>query len=588
MSTKATGQLGANRRGTVLVGVLIALSLFMLLVAAVVVAGARDSAQSVDRLAMVRAEYNAEAAANIALRELVLNSDVDGNGTVGTFNPAAMATLNGGSLSATATPGSGITTIDVSGRATGTTGSTASGSVHSANRLTVRRGSAVGMPGLMLHAWENTGWQNISSFNWQQAPQRIGWVPNIDNSNRGSGEGMYRGQTSSVNLRFLGRITIPTTGVWNFRLDHDDGIELLINGVRVIFFDPGTGCRASTGSIDLTAGVHSFELRFNDGGGAQCLILYWTPPSGALAVIPPSAFAFVPTETMPTVAVADTAAFNGSSSGSTATNILVQGYRNVDGPWSGTPLANAVRVATDTNANSRITVTDGARLEGHAISAVGSTPSSSISMFNGGTITGTLSAASTSAEVRRSLLPMVNIPTGWAPSSEGAVGVWSGSITFAGDRRFSSFDIGNSAVINVTAPSRVVVDGAFNMSGSSQLVIAAGASLDLYVLGAVTFSTNVLANVSNNPDRLRIYRVGSASGEVRVSDNSRLHAHVVNPYGAVNLWNNGQPNCEFIGTIRANNLAVSNNVRLRIDAGPAPMPFGPPGGSTAITSWFEP
>lgn len=566
------------RRGTMLVGVLIALSLFMLLVGAVVMSGARDNMQSVDRFAALRAEYNAEAAANMAIRELVLNSDIDSNGNIGTFNPANVATLNGGTMTSSASVAGNVTTIDIAGRATGTNGSTATTTVASNNRLAVRRATGSGRPGLFLHAWEGAGWMNISSVNWTATPTFVGWVPNIDYSNRGSGEGVYRSQASSVNLRFLGRLNIPTTGTWGFQVDHDDGVELLINGVRVIFFDPGTGCRADTGSINLSSGTHDFELRFNDGGGAQCLTLYWTPPSGSTVVIPPSAFSHIPTEATPPLYVAGSATIAGDGASTT----LIQGWRNISGPWTGTPLADSATIYTDTNANGSITMSNSARLEGIAYSPVGSTPSSVIVTSSGATMTGGRAVVP-----RRPIIPMVYVPVNYPAGSEGSVSFWGSTFTLSGDRRFNSLTIGTTSVATVSGNARIVVDGDLTIQDTARLVVPSGATLDIYVAGTINFWTSAQANTSGDPDRLRIYRTSNGAGAVNIYDNARVHAHIVCPYGTLNLYDNNQTNNEFVGTFRGNAINIDNNSKVRLDIGPAPGSSGS-GGSTAITSWLEP
>ena len=74
------------RRGTAAVAVVIALVLLQLAVAGMVLGGARDHDLSARRLDTVRAFYAAEAGTNMAARELMSNTDADGDGTIGSIS----------------------------------------------------------------------------------------------------------------------------------------------------------------------------------------------------------------------------------------------------------------------------------------------------------------------------------------------------------------------------------------------------------------------------------------------------------------------------------------------------------------------
>ena len=559
-----------------LVGVLVALSLFMLLVGAVVMSGARDNMQSVDRFAALRAEYNAEAAANIAIRELALNSDIDGNGTIGTFNPANVATLNGGTMTSSASVSGDTTTIDIAGRATGTTGS--SSTIASSNRLAVRRTTGAARPGLYTQVWFMSPTYPISNFNFNSTPSRIGWLPNIDFPNTSSGgDRIFTGHSTSVQMRFIGQITLPTSGTWGFHADADDSVQVIVNGVSLFTRGSDGACARFNGSINLNAGTYSYELRWNDGAGSQCVTAYWTPPSGTLSIIPPTAFSHIPLEATPSLATTGTATIAGEGSTST----IIQGWRNTSGPWSGTPVANSATIYTESSTNASISLDNAARLEGIAYAPVGSTPSSVIVANNGATITG-----GSAVVPRRPLFPRLLVPTNFTATSENNVAFWGSTFTLSGSRRFNNLTIGTTSVATVSGNARIVVDGDLTIQDTARLVIPSGATLDIYVAGTVNLWTSAQANTSGDPDRLRIYRTGSGTNAVNIYDNARLHAHVINPLGSLVMFDNGQPNNEFVGTFRGASVNIDNNAKIRLDIGPAPGSSS--SGSTAITSWIEP
>ena len=64
----------------------IALVMLQLTIVGVVVAGARDEDLTVQRVDTHRAFYAAEAGANMAMREVILNVDADSDGAIGTIS----------------------------------------------------------------------------------------------------------------------------------------------------------------------------------------------------------------------------------------------------------------------------------------------------------------------------------------------------------------------------------------------------------------------------------------------------------------------------------------------------------------------
>ena len=82
---------GAARAGTVLVAVLCALVLLQLAFVGVALLAVRDSDLSSLRLQQTRAQYAADAGANMALNEIYANADLDVDGTIGTISGDGIA-----------------------------------------------------------------------------------------------------------------------------------------------------------------------------------------------------------------------------------------------------------------------------------------------------------------------------------------------------------------------------------------------------------------------------------------------------------------------------------------------------------------
>jgi len=75
-----------HRQGAAAVAVIASLLVVNLIIVGFAVGGARDQDLTVRRLETIRAFYAAEAGANMALRELMVDSDQDGDGAVGTIS----------------------------------------------------------------------------------------------------------------------------------------------------------------------------------------------------------------------------------------------------------------------------------------------------------------------------------------------------------------------------------------------------------------------------------------------------------------------------------------------------------------------
>jgi hypothetical protein len=566
-------------RGTVLVSVMMLLGFATLMVAAVVVAGSRDATQTVDRTASVRADYNAESAANMALRELVLNTDVDGDGAVGTVAPVTIGSAAQGTFSTSRTVAGSTTTVDVVGLATGTGG--AGTQSRRTTRLAVTRTSATARAGLFAQFWEGVATYPVSAFNFTTTPTRVGIAPNLDAPNGGAGSNrLYRGQTSTVTGRWTGHVTLATGGAWQFHADADDDVQMLVNGVSVFSRGGAGGCSRLNGNITLSAGTYSFELRWNDQGGSQCLTAYWTPPGGSISVIPPSAFTHTPTGPFPGIVVQDTAFFYGSG----GPGLRVEGYDGSGGPWPGASTAGAARVATNSSAGGKIAVTDGAVVDGNVFSPPGSTPTSVINISGGGSISGSRQAATT-----RFAVPRVMLPANFSASSLGSFSQWSGTVNLpASDRRYDSFTVGNSVVINVASSTRVFVNGDVNFYDTTQLNISSGATLHLFVGGSMNVHESARINTSNDPGRLRLHLTSTSGGTLTVTDSARLHGHVTNAFGEFSLYNNGHPNTEFIGTFMGERFVTSTSTRVRLDVGGSGGGGGGGGGGTNVSLWARP
>ncbi|MBL4590891.1 MAG: hypothetical protein JKY96_02910, partial [Phycisphaerales bacterium] len=66
-------------------------------------------------------------------------------------------------------------------------------------------------------------------------------------------------------VRAAGKISIPTDGNWQFNLGSDQSAQLFIDGQMVINDDSSHGFRWKSAMVNLTAGLHDFEVRYWEG-----------------------------------------------------------------------------------------------------------------------------------------------------------------------------------------------------------------------------------------------------------------------------------------------------------------------------------
>jgi hypothetical protein len=89
-------------------------------------------------------------------------------------------------------------------------------------------------------------------------------------------------------VRWRGKVYAPVSGLYTFTSSSDDGVDLYINGVRIIHDLPNAhGVEDRSGSLHLKGGVsHFIEMHYNEITGGAVLRLRWTPPGGTSQLVP--------------------------------------------------------------------------------------------------------------------------------------------------------------------------------------------------------------------------------------------------------------------------------------------------------------
>jgi hexosaminidase len=74
---------------------------------------------------------------------------------------------------------------------------------------------------------------------------------------------------------FEGFINVPNDGIYEFKIESDDGSVLMIGNETVVDNDGMHGFEAKTGIVPLRKGYHPIRLKYFQSGGDSALNLRW-------------------------------------------------------------------------------------------------------------------------------------------------------------------------------------------------------------------------------------------------------------------------------------------------------------------------
>ncbi|UOB16881.1 PA14 domain-containing protein [Abyssalbus ytuae] len=87
------------------------------------------------------------------------------------------------------------------------------------------------------------------------------------------------GDADTFSIRYTGYINITATGNYTFYTNSDDGSKVYIDGIEVVDNDGLHAVVESSGSINLTTGMHDIEILFFENGGGESLTVDYSGPS---------------------------------------------------------------------------------------------------------------------------------------------------------------------------------------------------------------------------------------------------------------------------------------------------------------------
>ena len=82
-------------------------------------------------------------------------------------------------------------------------------------------------------------------------------------------------------IRYTGTLTVAAAGAYGLKVLSDDGAVITIDGSKALDNDGMHAPKTATGTVNLTAGTHTFQLDYFQGPRFQVALQVWvTPPAG--------------------------------------------------------------------------------------------------------------------------------------------------------------------------------------------------------------------------------------------------------------------------------------------------------------------
>jgi hypothetical protein len=162
-------------------------------------------------------------------------------------------------------------------------------STVSTTSLVPREITTVVPSGLTAKVYNMQGYNNAPPLPTENRLMFTTTVSNID-FNWGGNRVMDSGPYEDVVVNFAGSIYIPENGNYGFYAPGDDGVQVIIDGNRIIndWYDKGGG--GSMVYVALTSGSHNITVWYYENGGGANVWLYWAKPGMGWEIVPASAF----------------------------------------------------------------------------------------------------------------------------------------------------------------------------------------------------------------------------------------------------------------------------------------------------------
>lgn len=125
-------------------------------------------------------------------------------------------------------------------------------------------------PGIAYDYYEIDGINKLPDFS-TLTPKSSGQLETIN-------LGAIQKRSNNYAVRFHGQLKITQPGKYRIGTASDDGSRIIIGEKTVVNNDGIHGRQVRVGEVELSVGIHDFEVQFFNGGGEEELRVFWVPP----------------------------------------------------------------------------------------------------------------------------------------------------------------------------------------------------------------------------------------------------------------------------------------------------------------------
>ncbi|MEE8377886.1 MAG: hypothetical protein V3R45_05905, partial [Candidatus Aminicenantaceae bacterium] len=237
-------------------------------------------------------------------------------------------------------------------------------------------------------------------------------------------------------------------------------------------------------------------------------------------------------------------------------NALIDSYDSREGVYGGENVKDEGQIGTNATHYSALFLRNNVEVNADALVGPGALPLDVIVMQNSATINGEQTALS-----EEKIFPPV-IPPSNLPLRGDYIQGNNETATISESGIYSSLIFQNNSKISITSDCVLYVTGEFTMLSNSQLEIAEGVTLALYLGGTFYQSSNSqINNLSQDPTKVQIYGTETFNSVMTWESNSSFYGAIYVPDYTV-LYNS---NAEFYGSIIAEYVEIDSNAGLHYD-----------------------
>jgi hypothetical protein len=188
---------------------------------------------------------------------------------------------------------------------------------------------------------------------------------------------------------------------------------------------------------------------------------------------------------------------------------MIDSYSSTAGAYGPSNSGSDAYLTIDATTNARIQMTASSSIKGNVDVGPGGDPSTVIQSSSSIGITGSTGSLGSTVG-----FPSLSAPSGM-PATLGNTTYNGGAILIDSDRTFTDLTLNGGAVVTISGNVRIDVKDDLALNSGSQIVLAPGATLELYVADKVDLNSGSIINPdTSKPASLSLYMYGSNSDMV--------------------------------------------------------------------------